>query len=185
MTYQRDFRQKLRVGVVGLGGHAYRNVLPTLHDQPVEWAALCDGDADLRGRWCWLGRRPSSFPVSSPRCSLKKSPMRSCRCESQGASPQHRIPGGNVQGAAGVPAGLRPASNRASLGVAVASVSVDGSHRSLLRSGAGILLVPVTTQPVEKVHGCLLDHDSRPMYAWFQVKILLKPTHATWCGSLV
>ncbi|MCA9880603.1 MAG: Gfo/Idh/MocA family oxidoreductase, partial [Thermomicrobiales bacterium] len=45
MTYQRDFDQKLRVGVVGLGGHAYRNVLPALHYLPVELAALCDVDA--------------------------------------------------------------------------------------------------------------------------------------------
>lgn len=50
MTYQRDFSQKLRVGVVGLGGHAYRNVLPTLHYLPVELAALCDVNADLLAR---------------------------------------------------------------------------------------------------------------------------------------
>ena len=52
MTYKRDFMPKLRVGMVGLGGHAYRNVRPTLHYLPVELAALCDVDADLRGRWC-------------------------------------------------------------------------------------------------------------------------------------
>jgi predicted dehydrogenase len=46
MTYQRDFEKKLRVGVVGLGGHAYRNVLPTLHYLPVDLAALCDVDAE-------------------------------------------------------------------------------------------------------------------------------------------
>ena len=50
MTCQRDFMQKLRVGVVGLGGHAYRNVLPTLHNLPVKLAALCDVDADLLAR---------------------------------------------------------------------------------------------------------------------------------------
>jgi predicted dehydrogenase len=50
MTYQRDFMQKLRVGVVGLGRHAYRNVLPTLHYLPVELAALCDVDADVLAR---------------------------------------------------------------------------------------------------------------------------------------
>jgi predicted dehydrogenase len=50
MTYQRDFMQKLRVGVVGLGRHAYRNVLPTLHYLPVELAALCDVDANLLAR---------------------------------------------------------------------------------------------------------------------------------------
>jgi predicted dehydrogenase len=50
MTYQRDFARKLRVGVVGLGGHAYRNVLPALHYLPVELAALCDVNADLLAR---------------------------------------------------------------------------------------------------------------------------------------
>lgn len=52
MTYQRDFRQeqKLRVGVVGLGGHAYRNVLTSLHYLPVELVALCDVNADLLAR---------------------------------------------------------------------------------------------------------------------------------------
>ncbi len=50
MTYQRDWDRKLRVGVVGLGGHAYRNVLPTLHYLPVHLAALCDVNADLLAR---------------------------------------------------------------------------------------------------------------------------------------
>jgi predicted dehydrogenase len=50
VTYQRNFDQKLRVGVVGLGGHAYRNLLPTLHYLPVELAALCDVDADRLAR---------------------------------------------------------------------------------------------------------------------------------------
>lgn len=50
MSYQRDFGQKLRVGVVGLGGHAYRNVLTTLHYLPVQLAALCDVDADRLAR---------------------------------------------------------------------------------------------------------------------------------------
>lgn len=50
MTYQRDFARKLRVGVVGLGGHAYRNVLPTLHYLPVQLTALCDVDLDRLAR---------------------------------------------------------------------------------------------------------------------------------------
>lgn len=50
MTYQRDFGRKVRAGVVGLGGHAYRNVLPTLHYLPVELVALCDVNADLLAR---------------------------------------------------------------------------------------------------------------------------------------
>ena len=50
MTYQRDFARKLRVGVVGLGGHAYRNVLPALHYLPVHLAALCDVNENLLSR---------------------------------------------------------------------------------------------------------------------------------------
>lgn len=50
MTYQRDFARTLRVGVVGLGGHAYRNVLPTLHYLPVRLTALCDVNVDLLSR---------------------------------------------------------------------------------------------------------------------------------------
>jgi len=50
MTYQRDFARRLRVGVVGLGGDAYRNVLPTLHYLPVQLTALCDIDPDLLAR---------------------------------------------------------------------------------------------------------------------------------------
>jgi predicted dehydrogenase len=60
MTYQRDFQQKLRVGVVGLGGHAYRNVLPALHYLPVELAALCDVDADR------LARTEAEYRTGSP-----------------------------------------------------------------------------------------------------------------------
>ncbi len=42
MSYQRDFDRRLRVGIVGLGSHAYRNILPALHYLPVELVALCD-----------------------------------------------------------------------------------------------------------------------------------------------
>ena len=31
MSYQRDFSNKLSVGLVGVGTHAYRNILPTIH----------------------------------------------------------------------------------------------------------------------------------------------------------
>jgi predicted dehydrogenase len=59
MTYQRDFPQKLRVGVVGLGGHAYRNVLPTLHYLPMQLTAFCDVDAEL------LARTTAEYPVEA------------------------------------------------------------------------------------------------------------------------
>src|SRR5258708_29625860 len=45
MSYQRDYERKLRVGMVGLGSHAYRNILPALHYLPVNLVPLCDLDA--------------------------------------------------------------------------------------------------------------------------------------------
>jgi predicted dehydrogenase len=42
MSYQRDYEQTLRVGMVGLGSHAYRNILPALHYLPVTLVAFCD-----------------------------------------------------------------------------------------------------------------------------------------------
>lgn len=50
MTYQREFAQRLRVGVVGVGSHSYRNILPALHYLPVRLTALCDLDAALLER---------------------------------------------------------------------------------------------------------------------------------------
>lgn len=47
MTYQREFERVLRVGVVGVGSHSYRNLLPALHYLPVQLTALCDLDAAL------------------------------------------------------------------------------------------------------------------------------------------
>jgi len=42
MTYQRDFEQTLRIGVVGVGLHSYRTILPALNFLPVKLDALCD-----------------------------------------------------------------------------------------------------------------------------------------------
>ncbi len=50
MSYQRDFERRLRVGVVGVGSHAYRNILPALHYLPVQLQAFCDVNLDLAGR---------------------------------------------------------------------------------------------------------------------------------------
>lgn len=44
MSYQRQFTQRVRVAMVGAGGHAYRNILPTLHHLPVQLLAVCDID---------------------------------------------------------------------------------------------------------------------------------------------
>jgi len=42
MSYQRDFEQKLNVGLIGAGSHAYRNLLPVLNFLPVNLRAVCD-----------------------------------------------------------------------------------------------------------------------------------------------
>lgn len=50
MSYQRDFDRRLRVALVGVGSHAYRNVLPALHYLPVHLKALCDLNLPLAQR---------------------------------------------------------------------------------------------------------------------------------------
>lgn len=50
MSYQRDFERRVRVGMVGVGAHAYRNILPALHYLPVELVAMCDRNLDLAQR---------------------------------------------------------------------------------------------------------------------------------------
>ena len=50
MSYQREFQQRLKVAVVGMGSHGYRNILPTLHYLPVRLTALCDRDLALAQR---------------------------------------------------------------------------------------------------------------------------------------
>jgi len=42
VSYQREYAKRVRVGIVGLGSHAYRNILPALHFLPVELVGLCD-----------------------------------------------------------------------------------------------------------------------------------------------
>jgi predicted dehydrogenase len=46
MTYQRDFDRRVRIGLVGAGSHAYRNILPALNYLPVDLIAVCDVDGD-------------------------------------------------------------------------------------------------------------------------------------------
>lgn len=50
MSYQREFEHVLRVGVIGVGSHSYRNILPALHYLPVHLVALCDLDPALLQR---------------------------------------------------------------------------------------------------------------------------------------
>lgn len=44
MTYQREYARRLNVAMVGVGAHAYRNLLPALRYLPVRLVAVCDID---------------------------------------------------------------------------------------------------------------------------------------------
>lgn len=46
MQYQREAQKRVRLGIVGVGSHAYRNILPTLTYLPVELVAVTDVDSD-------------------------------------------------------------------------------------------------------------------------------------------
>lgn len=46
--YQREYKKKLRVGLVGAGSHSYRNLLPALHHLPVELCAICNPSEERR-----------------------------------------------------------------------------------------------------------------------------------------
>lgn len=47
MSYQREFEKKLSVGLVGVGSHCYRNLLPAMNFLPVEIRAVCDLNRQL------------------------------------------------------------------------------------------------------------------------------------------
>lgn len=47
MGYQRDYDRRIRIAVVGLGSHSYRNILPALTYLPVELVAVCDINAEV------------------------------------------------------------------------------------------------------------------------------------------
>ncbi len=46
-----EYERRLRVGLIGCGSHAYRNILPSFQSAPVELVALCDLDEE-RARQC-------------------------------------------------------------------------------------------------------------------------------------
>lgn len=50
MSYQREYENRLKVGLVGVGSHAYRNILPALNFLPVSLEAICDVDIDKARR---------------------------------------------------------------------------------------------------------------------------------------
>ena len=47
MSYQRSFEKVLQVGIVGVGSHCYRNILPAMNYLPVHIRAVCDINANL------------------------------------------------------------------------------------------------------------------------------------------
>jgi predicted dehydrogenase len=47
MSYQREAARRVRIGFIGVGSHAYRNILPALHYLPCELTAICDVNLPL------------------------------------------------------------------------------------------------------------------------------------------
>jgi len=47
MSYRREFDKPLRVAIVGVGSHCYRNLLPCMAYLPVDLRAMCDVNAEL------------------------------------------------------------------------------------------------------------------------------------------
>lgn len=47
MTYQRESKDRLKIAIVGVGSHAYRNLLPALTYLPVMLQAVCDANLPL------------------------------------------------------------------------------------------------------------------------------------------
>ena len=47
MTYQREFPERINVGLIGIGSHAYRNILPAMNYLPVRVKALCSRNGDV------------------------------------------------------------------------------------------------------------------------------------------
>lgn len=42
MSYQREYTKRLKIAIVGIGSHAYRNILPALNYLPVNLVAVCN-----------------------------------------------------------------------------------------------------------------------------------------------
>lgn len=49
MNYQREYPRRLRAAMIGIGSHAYRNLLPALNYLPVELAAVCNRSSRKEG----------------------------------------------------------------------------------------------------------------------------------------
>lgn len=50
MSYQRDYDRTLNVGMVGVGSHTYRNLLPAMNFLPVTLRAVCYASNEERAR---------------------------------------------------------------------------------------------------------------------------------------
>ena len=64
LQFRHEYERRLRVAVVGCGGHAYRNILPALNYLPVDLLATCDIDsarAEAYARTFGAGRAFGSF----------------------------------------------------------------------------------------------------------------------------
>jgi predicted dehydrogenase len=47
VSYQREFDKKINVGIIGIGSHGYRNILPLMNYLPVKVKAVCNRTADI------------------------------------------------------------------------------------------------------------------------------------------
>jgi predicted dehydrogenase len=47
LSYQREFAEKINVGIIGIGSHGYRNILPLMNYLPVRIKAVCNRTADV------------------------------------------------------------------------------------------------------------------------------------------
>ena len=47
MSYQRDFAERINVGIIGIGSHGYRNILPLMNYLPVKVKAVCNRTTDV------------------------------------------------------------------------------------------------------------------------------------------
>lgn len=50
MSYQREFERTVKIGIVGVGRHCYRNIIPALHYLPVKLQAVCDINEPLAAK---------------------------------------------------------------------------------------------------------------------------------------
>lgn len=65
MSYQRLSDRRVRIGMVGVGGHAYRNLLPALTFLPVELVAIADVDETLAHRTAAQYGVRHSYPTAA------------------------------------------------------------------------------------------------------------------------